>query len=160
MKIIHSSIKSPVYELLKVLEVDLQLNDEFRSARFELFRNTENDGQFRCRILQAEPFRIQSVFAQTGNGSPQSGELIWVEFKGFQQPYQNFEATDSEAALELVLADFRRFLEHTTGGSDLNGKSAPTRNNPVASAPALQCFQHDRSPPRTIAGQASQSGDH
>ena len=118
MKIIHSAIKSPVYELVKIVEVDLQLNAEFWPVRFELFRNTEIQGQFRCRIWQAQRFRIQSTFPQNSNGSPldrPSDELIWVEFMGLDRRYENFAAPSPEAGLESVLADFRRFLEKTTG---------------------------------------------
>lgn len=118
MKVKHSAVKSPIYEMLKVLELDLQLGDESWPIRFELFRNTEIKGRFRCRIWQAEYFRIQSTFPSSARGKPKhpsSDELILIKFDGPKLgDYDDFTAPNADAAMAVVLRDFERFLEHTT----------------------------------------------
>ena len=114
MRIKHSAITSPFYEIAKVVEFDLLLGDDSWSIRIELFRNTESQGRFRCRIWQAELFRIQSTFPSEPR-DPRSDELIWVEFSGPKiDRFDDFAAENPDAALEVVLASFKRFLEHTT----------------------------------------------
>jgi hypothetical protein len=118
MRIVHSAITSSIYEVCKVVEFDLQLGDESWPIRIEVLRNTEIQGRFRCRIWQAELFRIQSTFPMGKSGLPQhhpSDELIWVEFSGPKvNDYYDFPAKDVDAALSTVLKDFETFLEHTT----------------------------------------------
>ncbi len=118
MRIQHSAIKSPIYEIIKVVELDLQLGDESWPVRFELFQNTETAGHFRCRIWQAERFRIQSTSPSSPDGTPQdqpSDELILIRFDGPKMDdYEDFTAAGPDAALAAVLRDFGRFLEHTT----------------------------------------------
>jgi len=118
MEIRHSAVRSPIYELLKVLELDLQLGDESWPIRFELFRNTDVKGRFRCRIWQAEYFRIQSRFPSGPRGKPKhppSDELILIKLDGPKiGDYDDFKAPNAEAAMATVLRVFKRFLEHTT----------------------------------------------
>jgi len=117
MKIIHSAITSPVFELVKTVEVDLALCDETWPTRFEIMRDTERQDFFRCRVWQLESFRIQSTFPQSG-GTPAhlpSDHGIFVEWEGRNVGgYKDFVAADAEAALRIVIEDFREFLEHTT----------------------------------------------
>lgn len=118
MKIKHSGVISPIYKLLKVLELDLQLGDDAWPIRFELFQNTEIRGHFRCRIWQAEHFRIQSTFPMSARGNPKhlpSDELIFIGFDGPEmRDYDDFKAPNASAAMATVFRDFERFLEHTT----------------------------------------------
>jgi hypothetical protein len=117
MKITHSSITSPVFELVKTVEVDLALGDEKWPTRFEILRDTERPDLFRCRISQLELFRIQSTFPQSG-GKPAhepSDHRLIVEWDGPRAGhYDDFVAADAEAALVTVIEDFRNFLEHAT----------------------------------------------
>src|SRR5881628_2893795 len=75
-------------------------------------------GRFRCRMWQAEYFRIQSSVPSGPDGAPRdepSNELILVRFSGPKMDdYDDFTAADPGAALATVLRDFSRFLEHTT----------------------------------------------
>jgi hypothetical protein len=118
MKIVHSAITSPIYEISKVIEFDLNLGDESWPIRIEILRNSEIKGRFRSRIWQGEHFRIQSTFPMGDDGLPRdhpSDELIWVKFMGPSLgDYDDFAAENSDAALAIVLSDFERFLEHTT----------------------------------------------
>jgi hypothetical protein len=117
MKITHSKITSPVFELVKTLEVDFEIGDETWPTRFEILRDTERKDLFRCRVWQLEFFRIQSTFPQSG-GIPAhepSDHVLIVEWEGpHVGHYDDFVATDVEAALETVMQDFRKFLEHMT----------------------------------------------
>ncbi len=117
MKITHPAITSPVFELVKTVEVDLSLLDETWPTRIEIFRDTERRDFFRCHIWQLEYFRIQSTFPQE-QGVPAhhpSDHRVMVEWDGpYIGFYEDFVAENAEAALEKVIADFRKFLEHTT----------------------------------------------
>jgi hypothetical protein len=117
MKITHSSIKSPVFELVKTVEVDLAFGDDKWPIRFELLRNTERKDHFRCRVSQLEFFRIQSTFPQS-DGNPAhepSDHRLSVEWDGpLAGHYDDFVAADADAALEKVIEDFCKFLEHAT----------------------------------------------
>jgi len=118
MKITHSAITSPVFELVKTIEVDLQFGDETWPTRFEIFCDPERQDHFRCRVWQLEFFRIQSTFPKSG-GSPAhkpSDHRLIVEWEGpHVGNYDDFVAADADAALKTVIEDFRKFLEHTTG---------------------------------------------
>ncbi len=117
MKLQHSAITSPVFELVKTVEVDLTLADEKWPTRIEIFRDTERRDFFRCHVWQLELFRLQSTFPQE-NGEPAHGpsdHLLMVEWNGPHIGlYEDFAAVSAEAALEKVLSDLGRFLEHTT----------------------------------------------
>jgi hypothetical protein len=117
MKITHSAITSPVFELVKTVEVDLTLGDEMWPTRIEILRDTERQDLFRCRVWQLELFRIQSTFPQSG-GKPAhepSDHSLIVEWDGpHVGRYVDFVAADADAALRKVIEDFRKFLEHTT----------------------------------------------
>lgn len=117
MRIQHSAITSPIFELVRTVEVDLTLDDETWPTRFEIFRDTERSDFYRCRVWQLELFRIQSSFPQEGaNPAHQpSDHLLMVEWNGPHVGlYEDFVAESAEAALSKVMADFCRFLEHTT----------------------------------------------
>jgi len=117
MKILHSAITSPVFELVKTVEVDLALGDEMWPTRFEILRDTERQDRFRCHVWQLEHFRIQSTFPQTGGrpGHEPSDHRLNVEWVGpHVGHYDDYVAADADAALRKVLEDFRKFLEHTT----------------------------------------------
>jgi hypothetical protein len=118
MKITHPAITSPVFELVKTVEVDLEFGDEMWPTRFEILRDTERQDLFRCRVWQLELFRIQSTFPQSGDRpahEPSDHGLI-VEWEGpHVGHYDDFVAADADVALRKVMEDFRKFLEHTTG---------------------------------------------
>ena len=120
MKITHSAITSPIFELVKTIEVDLALGDETWPTRFEILRAIEQPDLFRCHVWQLEFFRIQSTFPQS-DGEPAdqpSDHRVLVEWDGPHVGlYDDFQAADIDAAMRKVLDDFKRFLEHTTSES-------------------------------------------
>jgi hypothetical protein len=117
VRIKHSAITSPVFELIRTVELDLTLDDETWPTRIEIFRDTERSDFFRCRVWQLELFRIQSTGPQErGHPAHQpSDHLLMVEWNGPHVGlYKDFVAESAEAALSKVMADFGKFLEHTT----------------------------------------------
>lgn len=117
MKISHSAVTSSVYELVKVIELDLRLGDEFIPLRFEIFQDTERKNHFRCRLWQLELHRLQPTFPMDEKGQPEHIQdaviiLGWIGPK--MKTYDNIVADDADIALAIVMDDFKRFLEHVT----------------------------------------------
>jgi hypothetical protein len=120
MKIAHSAITSSVFELIKTLELDVQLNDDSWSIRIELFKDTETKGRFRCHVWELELFRLTPTFPQGEDKQPAhiSDDVLMVD-RGIARsriayPEEDIVAPDADAAIEIVLDDLKRFLEHVT----------------------------------------------
>ena len=120
MKISHSAITSSVFELIKTLELDVQLGADSWSIRIELFRDIETKGRFRCHVWELELFRLTPTFPQDKDNEPAhiSDDVLMVD-RGIARsriayPKEDIVAPDVNAALEIVLDDLKRFLEHVT----------------------------------------------
>ncbi len=117
IKISHPNIISSVYELLKVLEFDLDLGDDRFPLRLEIFRSLDDSCLFRARIWRTEFFRIQSSFPQE-DGKPShdpSDELILLDFSDYlAENYDDFRANSIEAAIDLIFEDLKHFLDKTS----------------------------------------------
>jgi hypothetical protein len=123
LKIIHRAVTSSVFELVKTVELDIQFDDEDAwTTRIELLRDTEQLERYRCHVWELELFRLTPSFPRTEEDNPAhaTDDTIMVE-RGIacgdvasilNKP---FEAPSAEAALEMVLEDLNKFLEHTTG---------------------------------------------
>ena len=87
----------------------------------ELFRDTERADHFRCHVWELELFRLTPSFPQDDNGLPAhiTDDTIMVErgiaHQRLNYPREDIIASNVEAALEVVIDDLKRFLEHTTG---------------------------------------------
>jgi hypothetical protein len=121
MKITHSAITSPVFELVKVIELDITLGDDFMPTRIEIFQDTERTDFFRCRVWELEHFRLTPTFPME-DGKPLhiSDDVIQVErsatYERFRDPsYEGYVAADADAALQMIIDDLKSFLEHVTG---------------------------------------------
>ena len=116
----HDAVTSPIFELIETFEFDMSLGDNSWPTRVELYRARKNEKLFRCRVWQAEHYRIQSVFPQR-NGSPEhepSDEMILVEYSSYLRCNWNpegFEADSPEGARQLVENALLAFLDHSTG---------------------------------------------
>lgn len=121
MKFSHSAVKSSIYELVKTVEPDIQFGDNAWSTRIELFRDTESADRFRCRVWELELFRLTPGFPRDSNNLPShtTNDTIMVERGVARQlieyPREDIIAANVEAALEIVINDVGRFLEHVTG---------------------------------------------
>jgi len=120
MKVVHSAVRTPIYELARSCELDLQLGDESLTYRIELFRDTENANRFRCHVWDLEMFRLKPTFPRDENGKPTHtcDDIVMVD-RGMPRsriayPREDIVAPDLDAALEIVLNDLKAFLEHVT----------------------------------------------
>lgn len=121
MKINHSAVTSSVYKLVKTIEVDIQLGDDSWTTRIELLRNTEKKNRFRCHVWEFESFRLTPTFPMNEKGQPShvSDDLIMVE-RGIARSdiatrtHESFVASSIDAALDMIIDDLKRFLEHAT----------------------------------------------
>ena len=117
----HSAITSSLYQLVKTLELDIQLDDVSWSLRIELFRNTEAADHFRCHVWELEFFRLTPTFPQDENNQPAhvSDDVLLVD-RGIANsriayPKEDIIAANVDTAIEIVIDDLKRFLEHVTG---------------------------------------------
>ena len=122
MKLIHPAVTSPVFQLVKTLELDLEFGDERGwTTRIELFQDTEREDQFRCRVWELEMFRMTPTSPMDASGQPLHvcDDVIMVH-RGIPRGevaslmHEPFNAASVEAALEMVFQDLKNFLEHVT----------------------------------------------
>jgi hypothetical protein len=120
MRVAHSAITSPLYELANTYELDVQLGEGSYSLRIELFRNTETEGHFRCHAWELKSFRLGPTFPMDENGNPTHvcDDVLMVD-RGIAQSGTHYHledivASDVNAALGIVVEDLKRFLEHST----------------------------------------------
>jgi hypothetical protein len=126
MKVVHSAITTPIYELARSLELDLEFGNDSFTFRIELFRDTENANRFRCHVWDLEMFRLTPTFPHDQNGEPAHtcDDIVMVD-RGMPRsqiayPREDIVALDLDAALEIVLSDLKAFLEHVTAERALN----------------------------------------
>jgi hypothetical protein len=126
MKIMHPAVTTPIYELVRSVEMDLQLGDDSLTFRIELLRNTEKAHRFRCHVWELEMFRLKPTFPQNGDNEPAhvSDDVLMVD-RGIPRsqiayPRDDIVAPDTDAALEIVLNHLKAFLEHATTKRALN----------------------------------------
>ena len=87
--------------------------------RIELLQDTEQADQFRCHVWGLELHRLTPSFPRDENGRPAhvTDAPIFVErgmdHSRINYPQEVIIAPDS--ALETVVGDLKRFLEHVTG---------------------------------------------
>ena len=115
-RIRHSAVTTPIYELVKTVELTLQLEDSW-DMRFEIFADTESPGHYRARLWQHEFHRLRPSFPQDDNGEPKDVQdaVIPIEWSNVKiGDYRDIQASSPDEALELVLNDFKQFLEHVT----------------------------------------------
>jgi hypothetical protein len=119
----HPSITSPLFELAKTVEFNLEVAEDHFSLRVELFQDISNAQRFRARIWRLEVYRIQSTFPQNEtDGQPAdqpSDESIFVDTSAWlSQCYEDFRAETPDRAIQIILNDLRDFLVRTSGGSE------------------------------------------
>lgn len=122
MKINHRAVTSSIFELVKTVELDIQLNAEITwTTRIELFRDTEHPQRYRCHVWEHELFRLTPSFPRDAVNAPAhvTDDILMVE-RGIARSDlasalpEPFEAPSIERALEMVLDELQTFLEYTT----------------------------------------------
>ena len=123
MKVIHRAVTSSIFELVKTIELDIQLSDEDSwTTRIELFCDTEQPNRYRCHVWELELFRLTPSFPRSEKNEPAhiTDDTIMVE-RGIthgnvaSRLNEPFDAPNVEAALEMVIEDLKKFLEHVSG---------------------------------------------
>ncbi|MFN0121292.1 MAG: hypothetical protein ACKV2V_12405 [Blastocatellia bacterium] len=121
MQLIHSAITSPVFELVKIIELDLTLGEDLIPTRIEILRDMARDDFFRCHIRELEYFTLTPTFPCDDHGKPLhiSSDVHLAErsstYAHFnKRNYKGFSAPNTDAALRMILDDLAAFLEHVT----------------------------------------------
>ena len=118
VKIIYREKTSPVFELVKTVEVDLALDDENGwTNRIEIFRDTERPNFYRCRVWELESFRLTPSFPRNEAQAPvhATDDTIMIErgIAGSEiaaRLNKPFEAASAEDALEMIVEELSKFL--------------------------------------------------
>jgi len=122
MNTVHSAIRSPIYELGKTCELDVQLSEVTYKVRIELFRNTEREDHFRCHVWELEMFRLTPTFPMDEEGQPAdiSDDMVMVDrginLSRVSYPREDIVAPSIEAALEIVINDLKASLALSASG--------------------------------------------
>ncbi|MFQ6017092.1 MAG: hypothetical protein ACE5KF_02760 [Kiloniellaceae bacterium] len=114
----HPAIPGPIFELMKIVEIDCAFGGQMVPVRIELYRDTENASRFRCRLWEREAFRLTPTFPQNEAGQPTeiSDDEILAERSGqLSKEFDDFMAPDPETALTVVLNSLLERLEQGTG---------------------------------------------
>jgi hypothetical protein len=121
MKISHSAITSPIFELVKTVELDIQFGDNSWSLRIEMLQATEANDRFRCHVWESELFRLTPTFPQDESGRPShvSDDALMVDrgiaHSRIAYPGEDIIAADVDAALAIVMDDLKQYLKRVTG---------------------------------------------
>jgi hypothetical protein len=122
LKITHSAITSPVFELVKTMLLDITLAKVYIPTRIEIWQDTEQKDSFRCYIWELEIFDLTPTFLrdETANSLETCAEEIQVERSwryGRTQQFVNkeFKADSVETALQMVLENLKAELKYITG---------------------------------------------
>jgi hypothetical protein len=119
MSINHPNITSLIYELVKTIEFDIELDTGF-TLRIELLRSISESRRFRAHIWGTEFFRLQSTFPQDAAterpAHEPSDEIILVDYSHLlSRKYEDFESETVESAAQSILDDCKKLLVHATG---------------------------------------------
>lgn len=124
-----------VFRLAEVAEVETLIDGEPADLRIEVFEDSANPGQFRCRTWRIALFGLHPPgLPDDDDGLATSWETIlvpWAVPGGFVTD-EPFFASSREAALEAVLDDLRVYLAVTRHAEDETG--GPSGSPPAASA--------------------------
>ncbi len=104
-----------IYQLVKVVEFDVEMGDDQFAVRVELLESNAKGRHFRARIWRTEMYRIQSTFPQDESmhrpAHLPSDETILVDHSMYLgRSYSDFEAESQDAALRSIMDDYQTFL--------------------------------------------------
>lgn len=124
-----------VFRLVDVAEVETLIDGDPADLRIEVFEDSANPGQFRCRTWRIALYGLHPPgLPGDDDGLETSWETIlvpWAVPGGFVTD-EPFFASSREAALEAVLDDLRVYLAVTRNAEDESGGSSGAP--PAASA--------------------------
>ena len=104
---------------MRTVEVDLEIEDDAWPVRVEIYRDDEDESNFRARVWLLETFRIQPTFPQGETGLPQedaADEEVLIEWTYNLGPeFESFHAESDAEALSIVLAALENFATQLSG---------------------------------------------
>lgn len=124
-----------VFRLVEVVELQATVDDEEAEIRIEVFADSANPGQYRCRTWRLVEYGLHTPGVVDEDGALDTEfEHVFVPWwvpGGFVTD-EPFFASSGAAALEAVLDDLRVYLAVTRHAE--NGSEPPSGGPPVASA--------------------------
>ena len=114
-----SGISTTMFDLVRTLEVDLEIEDDAWPVRIELYRDQEDDTHFRARVWLLETFRIQPTFPQSDQGLPQEDagdEDVLVEWSyNLGEDFNSFAAESDDEAVKMIVSALEDFAAQAEG---------------------------------------------
>lgn len=110
----HSSVTSPIFRLVETFNFDIKLGDATDSLKIELYQDTANQKQFRCRIWQPE---IVNLKVTEANEVIEAMKLILTSWDTnlHKNEFSCFMAENQKEAIQKVTDAIKDFLVHVTG---------------------------------------------
>lgn len=128
----NSSPNGSIYELVKTVEFDMELDDDRFPMRVELLQCLSAPHQFRTRTWVMN-FSDRTWIAKIYSGlsmvshaetieqslERSSGEGIFIDYSySLPQGYSEFQADTQEAAIQVIVNNLKDFLSYFTGDSN------------------------------------------
>jgi len=118
MEFAFPEIAGPMFELVRTVEFDVLIGDAGIPIRIELFQAMDEPMRFRARVWQREelkpPAGTEAPAKEPERAMP---EILTERAADLGDDYLDFEAEDSEAALQAVLTDLAERLTPWTPSS-------------------------------------------
>lgn len=112
-RLVHMPLRVRGFELVRTLELDLDLGDDAFAVRVELLSDLATPTRFRARLWRLERHHLQPSFpSKDGRPTgPTTDEIILREWSPPDVDLAAFEAPDPTAAVNHVLAHLGPWLE-------------------------------------------------
>lgn len=117
MKLEHPNFTSEFFELVRVSEFDLVIEEQQASIRIEILQSVDDDKRFRARMWVIDQFRMTPTMPQDDHGEPSetTDDPVMVERSSeLHKNYASYEARGIDDAMRIVLIDLARRLEYWT----------------------------------------------
>ena len=116
----HSSIISPIFELIRSVVFDVQIGNDRFTVKLELFQCVSDANLFRANLWGIELFNIQPTTRQPGESDDDSSEALFIDRSWWfsEERDVSFRATTPVHALQQALDDVKGFLAHATAADD------------------------------------------
>jgi hypothetical protein len=102
-----------VFELVRTLELDVELGDEPMVLRIEIFRARHQRQLYRARLWRRDLFRLTPSFPRDERDEPtaRTDDRCFVEWPELlESDYDEILAASPEAAEDKIVHDLRRAL--------------------------------------------------
>lgn len=102
-----------VFELVRTLELDVELGDEPVVLRLEIFAARDRTGVYRARLWRQDVFRLRRSFPRDAGDEPieQTDDTVYVEWPELLEgEYEELSASSIDDAETIVRADLQRAL--------------------------------------------------